>query len=464
VSGHHVDLFVLGAGSGGVRASRMAARYGARVMVAEAGPLGGTCVNVGCVPKKLMWYAAHYRELLAAAGGFGWQVEGASFDWGRFRARKDAEIERLNDIYRNLLEASGVEIVEGRARLLDAHTVEVGGRRVRAEHVAVAVGGAPRRPAIPGAEHAITSDDAFFLDRLPPRLAIVGGGYIGVEMAGIFHGMGSRVTLLYRGELFLRGFDDELRSALAHEMRAKGIDLRFGVEVTAIERAASGLRLRLDDPTGGGAELEVDQVLYAIGREPRTAALGLEQAGVELDGRGAVVVDEYSRTSVPGVWAIGDVTDRVNLTPVAIHEGMCLAATLFGSEPQAPDHALIPTAVFSQPPLATVGMTEAQAKAELGHYECYCGRFRPLEHTLGESEERSLMKLVVDARDSRVLGAHMLGQHAPEIIQGVAIAVKMGARKQHFDATIGIHPTSAEEFVTLREPITVGPIHEERRV
>ena len=464
MSGHHVDLFVLGAGSGGVRASRMAARYGARVMVAEAGPLGGTCVNVGCVPKKLMWYAAHYRELLAAAGGFGWQVEGASFDWGRFRARKDAEIERLNDIYRNLLEASGVEIVEGRARLLDAHTVEVGGRRVRAEHVAVAVGGAPRRPAIPGAEHAITSDDAFFLDRLPPRLAIVGGGYIGVEMAGIFHGMGSRVTQLYRGELFLRGFDDELRSALAAEMRAKGIDLRFDTEVLAIERRPGGLLLRLDDPRARGGELEVDQVLYAIGRDPSTAGLGLEEAGVQLAPNGAVVVDKYSRTTVPSVWAIGDVTDRINLTPVAIHEGMCLAATLFGDEPQAPDHELIPTAVFSQPPLATVGMTEVQARAELGHYECYCSRFRPLEHTLGDSEERSFMKLVVDARDSRVLGAHMLGQHAPEIIQGVAIAVKMGARKQHFDATLGIHPTSAEEFVTLREPVTVGPIHEERRV
>jgi glutathione reductase (NADPH) len=438
----------------------MAARYGARAMVAEAGALGGTCVNVGCVPKKLMWYAAHYRELFSAAGGFGWERAEPVFDWRRFLANKDREIARLNGIYRALLESAGVEILEGRARVVDPHTVEVEGRRITAEHILVAVGGRPVRPAIPGAEHAIVSDDAFHLEELPARLAVVGGGYIGVEMAGIFHGMGSRVVQLYRGELFLRGFDRELRVALAEQMRARGVDLRFGVEVAAIERRPGGLLLRLDD----GGELEVDQVLYAIGRRPATAGLGLAEAGVELDQRGAVMVDEFSRTAVPSIWAIGDVTDRVNLTPVALHEAMCLAATLFGDEPQAPDHRLIPTAVFSQPPLAAVGMTEDEARERLEHSEVYCSFFRPLEHTLGGSEERTLMKLVVDARDSRVLGAHMLGAHAPEIIQGVAIAVKMGARKQHFDATLGIHPTSAEEFVTLREPVTVGPEHLARKV
>ncbi|HVS12346.1 MAG TPA: glutathione-disulfide reductase [Thermoanaerobaculia bacterium] len=460
MSRYDVDLFAIGAGSGGVRASRMATHYGARVAVAEARDLGGTCVNVGCVPKKLMWYASHYREVFEAAVGFGWERTGPRFDWGRFLAAKDQEIARLNEVYRGLLTGSGVEVVAGRTRVVDPHTVEVDGRTITAEHILVAVGGRPVRPGVPGAEHALVSDDAFHLDELPGRLAVVGGGYIGVEMAGIFHGMGSRVTQLYRGDLFLRGFDRELRSTLAEEMRARGIELRFGVEVAAIERGPGGLVLRLDD----GGELEVDRVLYAIGRRPDTAGLGLEEVGVELDATGAVRVDAFSRTAVPSIWAIGDVTDRLNLTPVAIHEGMCLASTLFGGEPQAPDHTLVPTAVFSQPPLATVGMTEDQAQAELEHYEVYCSRFRPLEHTLGGSQERSLMKLVVDARDSRVRGAHMLGAHAPEIIQGVAVAVKMGARKQHFDATIGIHPTSAEELVTLREPVTVGPEHVERKV
>ncbi len=449
------DLFVIGAGSGGVRASRMAAGYGARVAVAEERYLGGTCVNVGCVPKKLLVcasaFADHYRE----AAGFGWTAGQPAFDWARLIANKDREIERLNGIYRGLLDGAGVELFEGRARLLDPHTVEIDSgsaerRRVRADQILVAVGSWPELPVVPGIEYAITSNEAFGLDRLPERFAVVGGGYIGVEFAGIFAGLGCDVTLIYRGPLFLRGFDEEIRTRLAEEMRSRGIDLRFDCQVTSIEELPAGgcdrLRLHLDD---GGA-VDCGEVLHATGRRPLVADLGLENCGVALGERGEIRVDEYSRTSVPNIWAIGDVTDRLNLTPAAIHEGMCLARTLFAGRPTPVDHEAVATAVFSQPSLAAVGLTEEAARQQYGEIDVYRSRFRPLKLTLTDNMERTLVKLIVDRRSDRVLGAHMLGADAPEIIQGLAVAVRMGATKGDFDAAMAIHPTSAEEFVTLR--------------
>ena len=450
------DLFVIGAGSGGVRASRMAAGYGARVAVAEERYLGGTCVNVGCVPKKLLVcasaFADHYRE----ASGFGWTAGQPAFDWGQLIANKNREIERLNGIYRGLLDSAGVELFEGRARLLDSHTVEIddaggaGASRVTADQILIAVGSWPDMPPIPGIEHAISSNEAFYLERLPERAAVVGGGYIGVEFAGIFAGLGSQVTLIYRGPLFLRGFDEEIRAHLAEEMRSRGIDLRFGRQVDSIERlpgnGADRLRLRLDD----GEEMSCGEVLYATGRRPLVADLGLEDCGVALGASGEVLVDEFSRSSLPNIWAIGDVTDRLNLTPVAIHEAMCLARTLFVGEPTAVDHEAVATAVFSQPPLAAVGLTEEEARARHDEVDVYRSRFRPLKLTLTDNQERTLVKLIVERSRGRVLGAHMLGADAPEIIQGLAVAVKMGATKDDFDAAMAIHPTSAEEFVTLR--------------
>ncbi|HEY5657075.1 MAG TPA: glutathione-disulfide reductase [Myxococcota bacterium] len=450
MAAYDYDLFTIGAGSGGVRASRVAAKLGARVAVAEERYLGGTCVNVGCIPKKLFVYASGFREEFEDAAGFGWKLGERSVDWGTLLANKDREIGRLNRLYGQLLDDAGVERIEGRARIADAHSVVVDGRTYRAAHILVATGSWPSLPRIPGIEYAITSNEAFSLPALPPRVAIVGGGYIAVEFAGIFHGLGSRVTQLYRGPLFLRGFDDDVRRMLAEDLRKAGIDLRFDARVARIERTSgSGLRLALED----GSALETDAVLYATGRLPLTRDLGLEEAKVELDEWGAVVVDAYSRSSVPSIWAIGDATNRVNLTPVAIHEGMCLAQTLFGDAPVAPDHANVPTAVFSQPPIGTVGLTEAQARERYGEIDVYRSRFRELKHTLPERDQQALMKLVVDRASQRVVGAHMVGSHAGEILQGIAIAIKCGATKAQFDATVGIHPTSAEEFVTMREPV-----------
>jgi glutathione reductase (NADPH) len=450
VAQYDFDLFVIGAGSGGVRASRMSASYGARVAVAEERYLGGTCVNVGCIPKKLLVYAAHFSEDFEDAAGFGWTVGERSFDWARLIENKDREIARLNSVYARLLDDAGVKRIEGRARVLDAHTVEVGGRRFSAANLLVATGGWPSLPAIPGIEHAISSNEAFHLKELPRSVLVVGGGYIAVEFAGIFNGLGARTTELYRGELFLRGFDDDLRRALADEMRKKGVELRFGASIARIEKRGTVLKAVLEDKS----ELEAEQILYATGRAPNTAGLGLEQLGVALDGAGAVVVDEFMRTSVPGIWAIGDVTNRLNLTPVAIHEGMAVAATLFAGQPTSPDHADVPTAVFSQPAIGTVGLTETAARARYGALDVYRTQFRPLRHTLTGREEKTLMKLVVDRASQRVVGAHMLGPDAGEIIQGVAIALKCGATKANFDATLGIHPTAAEEFVTMRTPLT----------
>ncbi len=446
------DLFVIGAGSGGVRASRMSASLGARVAVAEERYLGGTCVNVGCIPKKLLTYAAHYADDFEDAAAYGWTVGERSFDWATLIANKDREIARLNSVYGRLLDDAGVKRIEARARIVDAHTVEAGGRSFTAENLLIATGGWPRLHDVPGRELAITSNEAFHLKELPRRVLVTGGGYIAVEFAGIFAGLGARVTLGYRGEMFLRGFDDDVRGALAAEMKKRGIELRFNVKLEKLERRGADLRATLVD----GSHIDVDQVLCAIGRDPNVAGLGLDALGVELDAAGAVKVDRFSRSSVPNVFAIGDVTNRVNLTPVAIHEAMALAKTLFASQPTPVDHDDVPSAVFSSPPIGTVGLTEAAARARYGELDVYLTSFRALRHTLTGRDEKTLMKLVVDRASQRVVGAHMVGPDAGEIIQGVAIAVKCRATKAQFDATIGIHPTAAEEFVTLRTPVARG--------
>lgn len=448
------DLFTIGAGSGGVRASRMSAGLGARVAVAEGRFLGGTCVNVGCVPKKLMVYASHFREDFQDAAGFGWSVENPRFDWKTFIARKDAEIQRLNGVYRRLLHGAGVEILEGYARIVAPHTVEVSFasgevKRFTAEHILIATGGKPIRPeGVPGGERVLVSDDIFSLPEQPKRLVIVGGGYIAVEFACIFHGLGSEVSLVYRGPHFLRGFDDDLRSFLAEEMKKKGIALHFNQKLESIEEEKDGLVCALEHDQ----LLPADAILYAIGRRPNTDNLGLEKVGVKRGPDGAIVVDDYYRTSAPKIYAIGDVTNRINLTPVALAEGMALAKTLFGQQPTTVDYTDVATAVFSQPPLATVGLSEAKAKDLFAEIDVYTSEFSPLKNTLSQNPERTFMKLIVDRKTDRVLGVHMVGADAPEIIQMAAIALKCGATKAQFDATIGIHPTAAEEFVTMRTP------------
>jgi glutathione reductase (NADPH) len=439
------DLFTIGAGSGGVRAARMAAATGARVAVAEASRLGGTCVNVGCVPKKLLVYASQFADGFDDARGFGWTAGEHLFDWSTLIANKDREIARLNEVYRSLLDSAGVEIIEGRGRLRDRHSVEVNGSTYTAENILIATGGRPFTPEAPGAELAITSDEAFFLEELPRHVVIVGGGYVAVEFAGIFNGMGSQVTLLYRGPLFLRGFDDDIRTTLAQEMRKRGINLRFDTMVRRIHRVDGGLAVTTDS----GEAIEGDQVLCATGRIPNTAGLGLEALGVKLSERGAVVVNEYSESVVPGIYAVGDCTDRVGLTPVALAEGMAVVETVFKGNPTAVDYTNIPTAMFSQPTVGTVGLTEAKARAEGHDVVVYRSTFRPMIHTLSGRDEMVMMKLVVDGPSDRVLGVHMVGANADEIVQGMAIALKAGATKTVFDSTIGIHPTAAEEFVTM---------------
>jgi glutathione reductase (NADPH) len=443
---HDYDLFVIGAGSGGVRGARMAAGYGARVAVAEERKLGGTCVNVGCIPKKLLVYASHVAHEMADAAALGWRIQGGVFDWRTLIANKDAEIARLNGVYADVLASAGVELVEGRARVEGPNAVSVDGRRITARHILVATGSWPTRPDVPGAELGITSNEAFFLPELPRRVLVVGGGYIAVEFAGILHGMGAEVTQIYRGPLFLRGFDDDMRAGLALEMRRQGIDLRFDLNLVRIERGPGALRATLTD----GKVLDVDQILFATGRAPLTAGLGLEAAGVVLDAKGAVCVDAYSRSSVASIWAVGDATDRINLTPVALHEAMCFARTAFGGEPTKPDHQDVASCIFSTPPIGSVGLTEAEARERWGEVDVYKSSFRPLKLSLGAREERTLMKLVVEPKTDRVVGVHMLGRDAGEIIQGFAVALKCKATKAQFDATVGIHPTSAEELVTMR--------------
>ena len=449
MAGQDFDLFVIGGGSGGVRAARMAAATGARVAIAEEYRYGGTCVIRGCVPKKLMSYAAHFHEDFEDAAGFGWTVEGARFDWARLIGNKDREIERLEGVYERLLGDSGVEILRGHARLLDAHRIEVGDRTVTAEIVLIATGGHPVYPGGHGWEHAISSNEVFHLERLPPRVAVYGGGFIAVEFAGIFNGLGAEVTQVYRGAQILRGFDDDVRDTLAAEMVKKGIDLRVETTIDAVEKKGDILLLHLSD----GTQHETDLVLAATGRRPNTENLGLAAAGVALTGDGAVKVDEYSCTTQPNIYAVGDVTDRMALTPVAIAEAMAFVDTVFRGVPRAMDHENVPSAVFSHPPVSVVGLTERTARERYAGVEVYRSAFRPLKHTLSGRDEKTMMKLVVDRATDRVLGAHMVGLDAPEIVQGIAVAIKAGATKAVFDATVGIHPTAAEEFVTLRQPV-----------
>jgi glutathione reductase (NADPH) len=447
------DLFVIGGGSGGVRAARMAAQRGARVVLAEAAALGGTCVNVGCIPKKLYSYAAHFARDFEDAAGFGWDLERPRFDWSRLKKNRAAEIGRLNGVYEQLLRTAAVEIVGGWATLLDANTVQVaagaGERRWRARHILVATGGTPTVPPLPGREHVLTSDSMFDLEPFPRRLVVVGGGYIACEFASIFRGLGAQVTQLYRGEQVLRGFDDDVRSFLAQELGKQDIDLRLHSNVAAVARRADALAVTLED----GEVLEADCVLYATGRVPNIAGLGLELAGVDLTPHGGVKVDENFRSSVPSIFAVGDVSSRLQLTPVALAEAMVVVDALFGSGTRRMEYDCVPTAVFTHPNIGTVGLTEAQARARHGTVRIFRSEFRALKHTLGGSSERTLMKLVVDAASDRVVGLHMVGPDAGEIVQGFAVAMKAGATKAVFDATIGIHPTAAEEFVTMREPV-----------
>jgi glutathione reductase (NADPH) len=444
------DLFTIGAGSGGVRASRVAAGHGARVAVAEDYRVGGTCVIRGCVPKKLFTYAAHFSQDFEDAAGYGWRVAGAEFSWPALMAAKDREIARLEGIYRNLLAQSKVDAIDGRATIVDAHTVEVAGRRVTARHILVATGGAPVRPDIPGAELCITSNEAFELRELPRRVLVIGGGYIAVEFAGILRGLGARVTLAYRGEQVLRGFDDDVRAHLSIELVKHGIELRLHAAPESVERLPDGT-LRATLRTCAGIETQdVDAVMLATGRAPATRGLGLEPLGVALDADGGVVVDAYGTTNVPSIHAVGDVTNRIALTPVAIREGAALATTLFGGRPTPVDHRDVAHAVFSDPPVGAVGLTEGAARAQSDAVIVHKASFRPLKATLSGRDQKTLMKLVVDADTHRVLGAHMVGPDAPEIIQGIAIAVKAGLTKAQFDETVAIHPTAAEEFVTMR--------------
>ena len=445
------DLYVIGAGSGGVRAARFAAGFGAKVAVAESRYLGGTCVNVGCVPKKLLVYGAHFAEDFEQASGFGWSLGEANFDWATLIANKDREINRLNGIYRNLLVNSGVTLHEGHARLVDAHQVEINGERFTARHILIATGGWPQIPEIPGREHAIGSNEAFFLKELPKRVLVVGGGYIAVEFAGIFHGLGAQTSLLYRGDLFLRGFDGSVRKHLQEELTKRGLDLQFNADIERIDKQADGsLKATLKD----GRVLEADCVFYATGRRPMLDNLGLENTGVKLDERGFVAVDDLYQTVEPSILAIGDVIGRVQLTPVALAEGMAVARRLFKPEQYRPvDYANIATAVFSLPNIGTVGLTEEDARKNGHNVQIFESRFRPMKLTLTDCQEKTLMKLVVDADTDKVLGCHMVGPDAGEIVQGLAIALKAGATKQHFDETIGVHPTAAEEFVTMRTPV-----------
>ena len=449
MASYDFDLYVIGGGSGGVRGARMAAATGARVAIAEEYRYGGTCVIRGCVPKKLLAYASHFHEDFADAANFGWTVEGVRFDWPTLIANKDKEILRLEGIYEQLLTNAGVTIHKGHARLLDAHSVEIDGRTHTAETILIATGGAPVFPPGHGWEHGISSNEAFHLDRLPGRVLVYGGGYIAVEFAGIFNGMGSHVVQVYRGPQILRGFDDDVRNTLAGEIVKKGIDLRVETTIERIEKNADGLTVHLSD---GGTET-VDVVMAATGRNPNTANLGLDAAGVTLNDKGAVMVDAYSQTSQPNIYAVGDVTDRLNLTPVAIQEAMAFVDTVYRGRPRAMDHTNVPSAVFSQPPVSTVGLTEAQAREVYGPLDIYRSTFRPLKHTITGRDEKTMMKLIVERETQTVLGLHMVGLDAPEIVQGMAVAIKAGATKEVFDATVGIHPTAAEEFVTMREPL-----------
>jgi glutathione reductase (NADPH) len=442
------DLFTIGAGSGGVAGSRRAATYGAKVAIAEAVRVAGTCVLRGCVPKKLLVYGVHFADELEDAAGYGWTIGPHSLDWAKLIQAKDKEIDRLHGIYIKMLKDSGVEIIDGWAEIVGPHEVRINNKTIRARNILIATGGRPEKPEIPGVEHAITSNEALDLKRLPKRMVIVGGGYIAVEFAGIFAAAGVEVTEIIRADAILRGFDSDIRSHLTAEMQKRGITIKSGVRVARIDKAGEGYRLTSD----AGETFETDLVMYATGRVPNTGKLGLDKVGVHLNKRNAVSVDEWQRTTVPGIYAVGDCTDRINLTPVAIAEARAVAETLFNRNPVKMDHGTVPSAVFSQPPVGTVGLSEDAAR-QIAPVDVYRATFRPMKFVLPNRDEKAMMKLVVDRDSNKVVGAHMVGPDAPEIIQGLAIAVKAGLTKQQWDRTVAIHPTAAEEFVLMRDPV-----------
>jgi glutathione reductase (NADPH) len=443
------DLFVMGAGSGGVRASRIAAGHGARVGICEDYRVGGTCVIRGCVPKKLLVYGSKFAHEFEDASAYGWSLQPPTHNWATLRDRVQREVDRLNAVYLRLLDGAGVKLHMGRGRLMDRHTIEVGGETITAGKILIATGGRPEVPKIPGHEHAITSNEAFHLpDPLPKRIAIVGGGYIAVEFAGIFNGLGCEVSLVLRRDRVLRGFDEECRTFVHDALAKSGIRMRTETNIERIVATEGKGPYQLHTPNGG--MIEADVVMYATGRLPNTAGIGLEKTGVQLDKAGAIAVDEWSKTTADNIWAIGDVTNRIALTPVAIMEGHCFADTEFGKKPRKPDHHNVASAVFCQPELSSVGLTEEQARRTLGEVRIFTAAFRPMKYTLTERQQRTFMKLIVEAATDRVVGVHMVGDDAAELIQGLAVAVKAGATKAQFDATVGIHPTSGEEFVTMR--------------
>ena len=442
------DLFVIGGGSGGIAASRRAAQYGAKVGIAEFSRLGGTCVNRGCIPKKLMVYASHFPDLFEDAQGYGWSVGQSTFNWQKMMGGINKELERLNGVYLNMLNNAEVELFRGYAQFLDPHTLEIEDRKVTADKILIAVGGHPVKPNIPGIEHAITSDEMFLLKEQPKRIVILGGGYIGVEFACIMNGLGSEVTQIIRRDLILRGFDDDIRSGVQEGMEKHGIEILTSCEPSAIEKTPEGFQVVL----GGNHQetLMTDVILAATGRQPNLKNLGLENAGVEIK-KGAIAVDQYSHTTQENIFAVGDCTNRVNLTPVAINEGRAFVDTVFGGQSRIMSYENIPSAVFSTPEAASVGLSESEAVSQYGPaVKCYRAKFKPTYHSMSGRDERVTVKLVVEEDTDKVLGAHMVGENAAEIIQGLAIALKMGAKKKDFDATVGLHPSIAEEFVTLR--------------
>ena len=444
------DLFVIGAGSGGVRAARIAVGHGARVGICESSRVGGTCVIRGCVPKKLLSYAAHFHEEFEDATGYGWEVGETRFSWPRLIERKDREIDRLNQVYLKLLENSGVKLFPVHGKMLNSHEVQLGEDIVSTDRILIATGARPWKPEIPGVEHSITSDEAFHLESLPGSVAVIGGGFIACEFAGIFNGLGSKVIQIYRGEQILRGFDHDVQDTLAAEMQKKGIEIRLRLNVTELIRHPDGLiTLKLDD----GNELQADTVMFATGRVPNVRGLGLQDAGVHASPGGMIPVNEYSQTNLQNVFAVGDVTNRVNLTPVALMEGHAFADSEFGGNPRPVNHRFVPSAVFSHPQVATVGFSEKEAAIHYGELDIYRSVFTPMKHTLSGRQEKTMMKLIVQSSTGRVVGLHVVGMDAPEIVQGFAVAIKSGLTKEQFDLTIGIHPTAAEELVTMRVPV-----------
>lgn len=450
MSDYDFDLFVIGAGSGGVRASRIAASLGAKVAVAEDRYPGGTCVNVGCVPKKLFVYASHYAEDMHDAAGFGWDVQPPKFNWATLRDNKNREIERLQDIYRNLLSNAGAKLIDGRATILGPHQVEVNGETYSAERILIATGGWPFIPEFPGREHVISSNEVFYLDEFPKRALVVGGGYIAVEFAGIFNGLGAETHQLYRGPLFLRGFDTDVQSFVAEELDKKGINLHFNADIERVEKNSDG---SFTAHLNNGEKIVADTILYATGRKPLIEGLGLDSVNVQLNKNGTIQADDQFQTTEPSIYALGDVIGTPALTPVALEQGMTLAKNLYSGTTDTVDYTNIPTAVFCQPNIGTVGLSEQQARDEFGDIDVYLSTFTHMKHTLSGGNEKTLMKILVDKKTDRVVGMHMVGAEAGEIVQGLAAAMKMGITKKVLDSTIGIHPTAAEEFVTMREPV-----------